>query len=421
MPNHQRHCDIFCKVIDNLGDAGVCWRLARQLHAEHGWRIRLFIDQPDTLTRLAPDTQPDDSFQIRPWHHADDVASAPEVVIEAFGCALPETYVQRVARAVSAPPVINLEYLSAEAWVAGCHRLPSPGATAGLRKWFFFPGFTHDTGGLLRETDYTVRRQAFRDDAFRAEFGLGPRPHCVVSMFCYPQAPLDTLFVQLDATDNDIEVLLPGGLMSHEQRGKLRIRPLPFLPQARYDELLWASDLNFVRGEDSFVRAQLAGKPFVWQAYRQEDNAHQTKLHAFLSVFWDAESARQPNYSRGDTARGGCASRASAQVRDLPPGPLSGKGGDHGAPVGYAASAGYGGELPPNFSGGDTAPICTSGDIAAIDAFWAAWNGDGHLDWPAFAVALPTLQAQAARWRGELMAQSSLSERLVAFVESIVE
>jgi hypothetical protein len=59
--------------------------------------------------------------------------------------------------------------------------------------------------------------------------------------------------------------------------------PLPFLPQVRYDELLWACDLNFVRGEDSFVRAQWAAKPFVWQIYPQAEDAHRVKLDAFLA------------------------------------------------------------------------------------------------------------------------------------------
>jgi hypothetical protein len=28
MPAMQLHWDIFCRVIDNFGDIGVCWRLA---------------------------------------------------------------------------------------------------------------------------------------------------------------------------------------------------------------------------------------------------------------------------------------------------------------------------------------------------------------------------------------------------------
>ena len=51
--------------------------------------------------------------------------------------------------------------------------------------------------------------------------------------------------------------------------------------------MLWACDFNFVRGEDSLVRAIWAGKPFVWQIYPQDDNAHYAKLEAFLDTYLD--------------------------------------------------------------------------------------------------------------------------------------
>ena len=62
----------------------------------------------------------------------------------------------------------------------------------------------------------------------------------------------------------------------------VRVQPLPWLSQPDYDRLLCACDLNFVRGEDSFVRAQWAAKPFVWQIYPQHDGVHAGKLDAFL-------------------------------------------------------------------------------------------------------------------------------------------
>ena len=67
-------------------------------------------------------------------------------------------------------------------------------------------------------------------------------------------------------------------------RGGLRAHLLPHLTQVNFDHLLWAADLNFVRGEDSFVRAQWAGAPFVWQIYPQADGAHEAKLEAFLAA-----------------------------------------------------------------------------------------------------------------------------------------
>ena len=69
------------------------------------------------------------------------------------------------------------------------------------------------------------------------------------------------------------------------RRGALELRILPFVEQARYDALLWACDLNFVRGEDSFVRAQWAARPLVWHIYVQEEAAHLVKLDAFLDRY----------------------------------------------------------------------------------------------------------------------------------------
>jgi len=60
---------------------------------------------------------------------------------------------------------------------------------------------------------------------------------------------------------------------------------VPFVEQERYDELLWLCDINFVRGEDSFVRAQWAGKPFIWHIYPQHDGVHLQKLRAFMKLY----------------------------------------------------------------------------------------------------------------------------------------
>ena len=167
-------CDLFCTVIDNYGDAGVCWRLARQLATEQAWAVRLWIDDPATIDLLAPNQT---LIDVRAW--TDDFVSseAADVVIEAFACNLPPTYIAAM-KARQRPPVwINLEYLSAEEWVAGCHGLPSP--QAGLEKYFFFPGFVAGTGGLLRERDLAVTQKLTFE---------GPLE---ISLFCYdnPQLP----------------------------------------------------------------------------------------------------------------------------------------------------------------------------------------------------------------------------------------
>ena len=69
---------------------------------------------------------------------------------------------------------------------------------------------------------------------------------------------------------------------AQDGHSSLSISYLPALTQVDYDHLLWACDLNFVRGEDSLVRALWAGRPFIWQIYPQDDGAHHAKLEAFL-------------------------------------------------------------------------------------------------------------------------------------------
>ena len=272
-------CDIFCAVIDNLGDAGVCWRLARQLATEFGWRVRLWIDDPGPVALLAPDQR---MVEVRRWA-GDCAGTAPaQVVIEAFACTLPPLYVAAM-RASRRPPVwLNLEYLSAEDWVAGCHGLPSP--QAGLNKHFFFPGFVPGTGGLLREKSFAVPSAPTVD---------GPLE---ISLFCYDNPQLPALLAAWRDGDRPIRCHVCDGLPRRQVedwlgaqlpavRGHLSLAALPFLPQTGYDALLARCHLNFVRGEDSFVRAQWAERPFVWQAYPQLENAHLAKLDAFLNLY----------------------------------------------------------------------------------------------------------------------------------------
>ncbi len=316
MPPQERW-DIFCRVVDNFGDVGVSWRLARQVAAEHGKRVRLWLDDLTVLAKLRPELDPARAVQ---W--LDDVEIArlvepftPErvadVVVETFGCDPPPAYVEAMAERTPRPRWINLEYLSAEDWVEGSHALPSPNPRLPLVKHYFFPGFTARTGGLLREADLLGRRAAFQADAgaqaafWRALVGRVPPPGALkVSLFGYTGAPFESLArsaashpgpVWLLATEGAAALALRRLEPAHATirrnafdggaRRELEVFAIPFLPQDRYDALLWACDVNFVRGEDSFVRAQWAARPFVWNIYPQDDNAHWVKLAAFLQRY----------------------------------------------------------------------------------------------------------------------------------------
>lgn len=289
-----RTWDVFCRVIDNHGDLGVAWRLAADL-ARRGERVRLWVDDAAALAWMAP--HGDAGVQLVAWtKEAPPDLEPADVVVECFGCDPPPRFVQRMAARNSPPAWINLEYLSAEAYVDRSHGLPSPVTVAPGRtlvKRFHFPGFTAASGGLLREPGLIDAARAFDRDRWLQARGLAARPgERIVSLFCYTNAALPALLDVL-AAEPTLLLVTPGAaatqveaaLGAARRRGGLRAILLPFLTQQDYDRLLWACDLNFVRGEDSFVRAQWAAKPFVWQAYPQPDAVRLAKVRAFLDRF----------------------------------------------------------------------------------------------------------------------------------------
>ena len=286
--------DIFCQVIDNFGDIGVCWRLAADL-AQRGCQVRLWVDDARALAWMAPQGAP--QVQVLAWNSPVPASGPGDVVIEAFGCEIPAAFQQAIAQAPRPPVWINLEYLSAEDYVERCHRLPSrlmSGPAAGLTRWFFYPGFTSATGGLLREADLPRRQAAFDRAAWRAKHGLQAQD-LAISLFCYEPPALTQVFADSGA---QAQWLVTPGRATALVRSTWQATPanLQFLPpctQPQFDEMLWASDLNFVRGEDSLVRALWAGRPFVWQIYPQDDNAHHAKLAAFLDWLEAPASLRE--------------------------------------------------------------------------------------------------------------------------------
>ncbi len=297
--------DVFCRVVDNYGDIGVCWRLCADL-AGRGQRVRLWVDDATSLRWMAPQATP--GVQVLTWPTPFPAIEPGDVVIEAFACDPPASFVAAMARASTAPVWINLEYLSAEDWVERVHGLPSPqwhGPGKGLTKWFFHPGFTPATGGLLREPALRRAREDFDTMAWRHAQGLtAAHGERLVTLFCYPQPALPALVGALGAvptllatTPGHATQQMAGIHLPHH----VRHIALPWLSQPSFDRLLWSADLNFVRGEDSAVRALWAGRPFVWQLYPQEDRAHAMKARAFLTR-WRAHSGVDQALDRQVTA-----------------------------------------------------------------------------------------------------------------------
>jgi uncharacterized repeat protein (TIGR03837 family) len=374
----QQPWDIFCSVIDNYGDVGVAWRLARQLVAEHAIAVRLFVDDLDALRRIAPHDAL--GVDVRQWRgpagdfSARDAAPA-EVVVEAFGCGLPAMYLDAMCMQTVQPLWINLEYLSAESWIEDSHGLASRLPQRPLTRYFYFPGFTARTGGLLRERGLLARRDAYRGDraardAFWGALNLEPpAPDTLtMSLFCYSNRALSAMLDAWAEGGRPIRCIVPEGVAGAElgawagrtlwpgqctRRRDLTLAAIAFVPQDDYDKLLWACDLNFVRGEDSFVRAQWAARPLVWHAYPQADDAHLAKLAAFLSR--------------------------------------------------------YGAGLAP-------------GVASAQSEFMTGWNcGTASVQaWEAFAAALPALSDHAESWADTLASVPDLAAGLVEFARKLV-
>ena len=328
--------DVFCRVVDNFGDIGVTWRLVRQLQCEHRWSIRLWVDDLKSFQRFEARVhlhalqQVIEDIEVIHWGEpAPDLIPYP-LVLCSFSCDLPTTY---IAQLHQRPALwVNLEYLSAETWVEGCHGLPTLRGD-GLSSYFFFPGFNANTGGLLRERDLLSQRNAWQknlDSQHQLLERLGvsaaalaawlPQPtvpsasrdieprrqdevhdgapppsvqiHAarLITLFCYPHAPVSQLLEALCAGSRASIVLVPDGIAPELVTGRMGplqqvyIERIPFVSQPEYDQLLWMADLNFVRGEDSVIRALWAGKPLVWQIYPQTEGTHLIKLDAWLKI-----------------------------------------------------------------------------------------------------------------------------------------
>jgi len=366
MMREPRTVDIFCQVLDNYGDVGVCWRLARIL-ASRGKMVTLWVDDLARLQRLRPTVQISlsqqvlDGFTLKVWSPVAAPEVAADLVVCAFGCRLPASVLMQMAAMTPTPVWINLEYLSAEAWVEQSHELPSPHPRLPLVEYFFFPGFTQHTGGVLRESDLLAERASF-DPAMRTSFlsqlGVHPLPgSLLLSLFCYPSAPIEALF-QAMQNGQAIHCLVPEGVTplapaSGETltQGALTLQGIPFLEPDDYDRLLWSCDLNFVRGEDSASRAQWAAQPLVWQLYPQAEGAHLPKLDAFLALY--------------------------------------------GELLDTASASGF-----RNFSHG--------------------WNTESvTLDWLSLITVLPVLKAHARVWQQQLAASTELATGLIEFAREI--
>lgn len=305
--------DIFCKIIDNYGDIGVVYRTAKELQKIFPEsKIRVFLNRLDEFKKINSQvldlpSQNIDGIEYITFDYLRDNANellTAQVIIEAFGCQIPEEYMEIAYD--NSELLINLEYLSAEDWIEDFHLQSSPLGRGKLKKVFFMPGFTEKSGGVIADSNYLERIQRVLEnkELYEKKYlsDIEDRENKIVGTLFSYEKNFTPLLEDLKKLDKDVVILAMGEKTQDSLRkilknfsiedfrnslkyGKIEIRFLNFLNQEEYEELINIVDFNFVRGEDSFIRAVLTGKPYMWHIYCQEEYAHMDKIEGFLDKY----------------------------------------------------------------------------------------------------------------------------------------
>lgn len=305
MPTNNKEkisVDLFCSVIDNYGDIGVCYRLARELSRNHKF-VSLYVDDLQALRTIEPSFplnatkyQLSPSIIIKYWSKVCEDYTPADVIIECFACNLDESYIKKMT---SRTLWINLEYLSAESWIEGCHKLPSF-QNNGVNKYFFFPGFTNKTGGLNFEENFPLITYDYARHKVQEllQLPVSSIDRFTVQIFSYETPQLFPLLSAILIHHPDTLFLLPEGrstkyLLETRASDTKKLQAMypnalwhvfPMQQQKAYSYIIKACDLNVVRGEDSITQAVINGRPFLWHIYQQKDNIHLDKLRAFTEL-----------------------------------------------------------------------------------------------------------------------------------------
>lgn len=346
-PKSAADLTILCKVVDNFGDIGFVYRLAKNLVQLNPQReIRIAVDNLAAFNKIESRVDPALAEQVLEVACADslqdqegadkagnegkpktagrlkifDATNAAvcarewtkkpaRVILECFQCGRPDWLEALLFDGVTRALIINIDYLTAEDYAEEFHRLKSGTRSPLVRKVNFMPGFTEKTGGLIldaaAETASKPKNAPATENGFITKTA-GPQ----ILMFSYPKdfAPIIRAILRWNKAAQ-INLAQGAGkesfLAANENclqdsckpktAGGLFVRELPFLSQEEWDKNLYAQDILFVRGEDSLSRACLSGKPFVWQAYLQDDNYQLVKVRALLERM-------RPHFAPGDFA-----------------------------------------------------------------------------------------------------------------------
>ena len=281
--------DIFCQVIDNYGDVGVAYRLAREFKRVYpNKKLRFVINQIEELNLI----RKSENIEVILYKDISKIENSADLIIESFGCEIPKKYMDKALK--NSKLIINLEYFSAEKWVDDFH-LQESFLGGNLKKYFFIPGLSEKSGGILLDNEFLERKKKVEanKEYYLEKFGIKEKYDLMGSIFSY-EKNFDSLIEELKKLGKKIILLILSektqkNFIKYFDNGnnydKIKFVKLPFFTYDKYEELLALCDFNLVRGEDSFVRALLLGKPFLWHIYPQDENTHIKKLESFLEKY----------------------------------------------------------------------------------------------------------------------------------------
>lgn len=303
--------DIFCEIIDNFGDIGVVYRVAKELKKIfQNAKIRIVLNRLDEFKAINKEVKDLDYQEINGLICATekyvknnmDSFGVADLFIEAFGCNVPEEYI-KIAKEKS-KLWINLEYISGEKWIEDYHLCESLIDSKSLKKIFYMPGFSKKSGGVIIDSEFLERKEKgiSNKNAILEKYfpEINFENRLVGTIFSYEKnfsnlletlknKENTTLILMGDKTQTSFKEILKENEIEYFGKlikyGKIDIICADFMSQEEYEEVISAVDFNFTRGEDSFVRGILLGKPFMWHIYLQEEKAHMDKINAFVERF----------------------------------------------------------------------------------------------------------------------------------------
>ena len=271
---------VLCKVVDNYGDIGVCWRMCRRLKKIAPQNtISLVVDNFESFGKIEPRVirqnviarseatrqsiqiegidiyNWNDDYNCHKVFYAND-GERLSIILECFQCGRPDwmekiLFEEKLQRTVQ---IIMIDYLTAEKYAEDFHCLKSLTRSAKVQKVNFMPGFTPKTGGLIIDDEWSHLPQ------------WNEKGPVLVFTYTMGKGLLENV----------------GSLRSLSLSKGPLLKPLPFMPQPEWDKMMQQCSALIIRGEESMSRACLSGIPFIWQAYPQSEEYQLVKVKALL-------------------------------------------------------------------------------------------------------------------------------------------